>query len=363
MVLKQFGAMFKARTMEFLRDRGTFFWNLLFPFIVVFGFAFAFSGSGEGQFKVGTIGQAPEPMSFLELPQIQFIPYSSESSGPAGTTGKEAVLEKLRRHELDMVIDFDSRSFAINRESQKGPVLKLLFEGQRALQDARAVSGSATSGPVFASGTGGFTEVQITGQAIKYSDWVLLGVIGMNMMFSCLFGVGFVLVRYRKNGVLKRMKATPVSALNFVSAQAASRLIIAVATSVLVFAGAYLALRFMMLGSWLNLLVLTVLTALCLIALGLVFASRMKSEELAGGLLNVVTFPMILMSGVFYSLEGAPVFVQNIAKIFPLTHFLDAGRKIMLEGADFLQVLPSFLYLIGLTLVLLLLSAFLFKWE
>ncbi|MCK7471115.1 MAG: ABC transporter permease [Desulfomicrobium escambiense] len=74
------------------------------------------------------------------------------------------------------------------------------------------------------------------------------GVIGMNMMFSSLFGVGYVIVRYRKNGVLKRLKATPVHALNFVAAQAASRLVIVLLTSVFVFAGTNLLLRFMMRG-------------------------------------------------------------------------------------------------------------------
>ena len=344
--------------MEFLRDRATFFWNLLFPLILVFGFSLAFSGSGEAQFKVATIGTAPESLNFMNVEQIQFIPYDERTEGPAGLTGREAVLEKLRRHELDMVLDFNTGSYAINTESQQGPVLKLLFEGQLASQ-----AGSQSSVPNASIDGLQFVQEEVSGEPIRYVDWLVPGVIGMNMMFSCLFGVGFVLVRYRKNGVLKRLKATPVSALNFVSAQAISRLLIVVITSVIVFGGTNLVLRFLMLGSWVNLLFLTALTALCMISLGLLFASRMKSEEMASGMLNLVTFPMIILSGVFFSLEGTPEFLQNFAKIFPLTHFLDAGRRIMLEGASFLQVLPNYLYLGGLTAVFLVASAALFKWE
>jgi hypothetical protein len=147
----------------------------------------------------------------------------------------------------------------------------------------------------------------------------------MNMMFSCLFGVGFVLVRYRKNGVLKRMKATPVSPLNFVSAQAVSRLMIVLITSVVVFSGTNLFLRFVMKGSWLNLLLLTALSIMCMIALGLVFASRIKSEELASGLLNLVTFPMLILSGVFFSLGKRAALRGHRRKDFPADPFHRRG--------------------------------------
>ncbi len=189
------------------------------------------------------------------------------------------------------------------------------------------------------------------------------GIIGMNMMFSCLFGIGFVLVRYRKNGVLKRFKATPVSAINFVSAQAASRLLIVIITSVLVFAGTNAFLGFTMNGSYLNLLLVTTLAIVSMISIGLVFASRLKSEELASGLMNLVTFPMLILSGVFFSLEGTPQILQSVAQILPLTHFVDAARAIMLDGAGFLEVAPNMLYLGVISVVLLFVSSLMFRWE
>jgi ABC-2 type transport system permease protein len=332
--MKKFNAIVKARTMEFVRDRGTFFWNLLFPVLLVFGFAFAFSGDNQTFFKVGLIGQTTETPEFLSLDELEYINYTED---------KESVLDKLRQHQLDIVIDLDESSYYINEEAASAGLVRRLLN----------------TDPWGA----GLSERQVSGEAIRYVDWFVPGVIGMNMMFSCLFGVGFVIVRYRKNGVLKRLKATPVSALSFISAQAVSRLVIVLITSVFVFIGTNFFLGFVMKGSFLNLLLVALLGVLCLISMGLVFASRIKSEELASGLINLFTFPMMLLSGIFFSLEGTPAIVQNISKIFPLTHFVDAARNIMLEGAGLLEILPNLTVLAALTGFFLLLSSMMFRWE
>jgi len=341
MIIKQFGAIFKARTMEYVRDRGTFYWSLLFPVFLVLGLAFAFSGGDEKLFKVGVVG-APDPsVGLLGMEQVQVVPYPDAA----------AALERLARHQIDFMIDFNSASFAINSESSKGRLVRDLFVAQQAAAESSAPGGRA------------FSEAVVTGKATRYVDWLVPGVIGMNMMFSSLFGVGFVIVRYRKNGVLKRFKATPVSALNFVSAQAASRLVIVLAMSIIVYAGTNALLGFMMRGSYLNLLLLTVLGILCMISLGLVFASRMRSEEMANGVLNLVTFPMLALSGVFFSLEGSPAILRTVSRAFPLTHFIEAARKIMLDGAGLAEIAPNLAVLGALTIVFLAAGSALFKWE
>lgn len=347
--MKQFYAMVYARTMEFVRDRGTFFWNLLFPIFLVLGFAFAFSGNGNALFKVGTFGApatmatapaAPAgPASFMGIEQAQFIPYDGTSPDASLTVA----LDKLRRHELDMVVDFPSQSYWLNALGKNTSLLRRLF-----LADP---------------GMAGFKEATVTGKPIRYVDWVVPGVIAMNIMMSCLFGVGFVIVRYRKNGVLKRLKATPVSALGFVSAQALSRFMIVLLTSIVVFAGTNAFLHFRMAGSWGTLLLVASLGIVSMLALGLVFAARLKSEELVNGLMNLATFPMLALSGVFFSLEGSPKLLRVLADPLPLTQVLRAARKVMLEGAGLVQIGPELLYLVAFSAVALGVSALLFKWE
>jgi ABC-2 type transport system permease protein len=350
--MKKFLAVFKARTMEFVRDRGTFFWNLIFPVLLVIGFSFAFNGEGESLFKVGILG-APEQTEsssldpvrdFLSIPQIEFIYYPEDD--------RQELLGKLRGHQLDMILDAGEREYYINDQSTGGPVLRRLFLGQNRLDDTLPPSSFQA-----------FSEQSVQGDAVRYVDWLVPGVLGMNMMFSCIFGVGFVLVRYRKNGVLKRLKATPVGALNFLSAQALSRLVIVIITSAVVYLGTNFFLDFRMEGSYLDLLLLFVLAIFSMISLGLIFAARLKSEELTSGLMNLILMPMLIFSGVFFSLEGTPEILQNIALIFPLTHFLQGARAIMIEGQGLLEILPNILALAGTSVLFLLISAFTFKWE
>jgi ABC-type multidrug transport system permease subunit len=273
------------------------------------------------------------------MDQMQIIPYDDA----------EKAVKKLERHQVDLLVDLSKKEFMINELSSKGRLLRDLFVSQQ---------NDALIAPTTA-----FSQQTITGKAVRYVDWLVPGIIGLNMVFSSLFGVGFVLVRYRKNGVLKRLKATPVNALNFVTAQAVSRLIIVFLTSVVVYAGANIFLNFMMIGSYFDLILLTLLTIFCMIALGLVVAARMRSEEFASGILNIVTMPMMALSGVFFSLEGSPAILKTAAAIFPLTHFVDGARAIMMDGAGLLQILPNLLYLAITTVVFLVVSAALFKWE
>lgn len=331
--MNKFTAIVYARTMEFIRDRGTFFWNLLFPIVLVIGFSIAFSGNDETLFKVGILGDdSSMNETFLEMSVIETIPYDTEI---------EESLEKLRRHQIDMIVDFDSKVFYLNEESSSAELLRTLSVADLA----------------------GYEEEKVIGKAIRYVDWLVPGVIGMNMLFSCMFGVGFVIVRYRKNGVLKRMKATPVSPFTFITAQMASRFIIVLLTSIAVFSGTNIFLHFVVNGSYLLLILITALSILCMISFGLIFASRLKSEELASGLMNLLTFPMIIFSGVFFSLEGTPQFIQTASKVFPLTHFIEASRAVMIDGAGFVQILPNLIVLAGMTLLFLLVSSVLFKWE
>jgi ABC-2 type transport system permease protein len=331
--MKKFTSIVYARTMEFIRDKGTFYWNLLFPIVLVVGFSFAFSGNNDAIFKIGVIGDnSGKSISFLELSSIELINYDS---------GKQEVLEKIRRHQIDMLIDFDENIYYLNNEASASELLRILGAGE----------------------LNNFSEREISGEPIRYVDWLVPGVIGMNMLFSCMFGVGFVIVRYRKNGVLKRMKATPVSPFVFISGQMVSRFLIVLLTSILVFAGTNLFLHFVVNGSYFLLILITVLAILCMISFGLIFAARLKSEELASGLMNLITFPMIIFSGVFFSLEGTPKIMQTASRFFPLTHFIEASRAVMIDGAGIIQILPNLLILGGMTLAFLLTASFFFRWE
>jgi len=343
---RRFYAVLVARNREFIRDRAALGWNILFPVLIVAGFAFAFSGKPPDQYKVGVytasqdpaamLDQAARHQPFFRTEYIQFIPL----------TNLATAITKVERHQLDMLYDLDRQRYWINSQSAKGYLLERVLHG---------------AGPPAAGATP--SRETVSGREIRYVDWVISGVLGMNMMFSALFGVGYVIVRYRKNGVLKRLHATPLTALEFLAAQVVSRLWLILAITGGVYVGANLFIDFSMFGSYWNLLLVATLGAISMISLSLMVAARVRSEELAGGLLNVLSWPMMFLSEVWFSLEGAHPLMRQLAEIFPLTHVTSAARAIMLDGAGLWDITPQLATLALMSLVFLVLGSRLFRWQ
>lgn len=329
--MKTFLALFHARNKEFFRDRASLTWALLLPILIIVSVAVAFSGRGQVLF---TIGVAPG----TDIPEVLAKPYirAVEQSNWARAE------TKLRHHQLDLLLrgDADNWQYWINQEAAKGEALAAMLAQANMSAQQQSVSG----------------------RAVRYIDWALPGILGMNIMFGALFGVGYVLVRYRKMGILKRLQATPISPVSFLSAQLASRLWIVLAISALIVLGCYFTVDFLMLGSYWLLALIGLVGALPMIALGLLVASRTDNEELAGGLLNVASYPMLLLSEVWFSLEGAPAWMQQLANCLPLTHMLQAARAVMLEGAQLAEVSHHLWILAAMGALILALAAFIFRW-
>ena len=329
-------ALWHARNLEFVRDRASLSWNIAFPLLLVLGLSLAFSQGQPDQYRVGlitaTTAQQPNVFSdFSQLKHIEFVTYPQT----------EQALTKLRQHQLDLVIAPGLQRYWLNPQSAKGYLLEIILKSQ-------------VKQPI---------EMQeVSGQAISYVDWVLPGIIGMNMMFSGLFGIGFVIVRYRKNGVLKRLKATPLSASEFIFSQILSRMFIQLLTSMLIALACVELLGLKMNGSYFDLFVLMLCGSMALISVGLMMASKCKSEEFAGGLLNMVSWPMMFLSGVWFSLDSAHPILQLVANFVPLTHLVSGMRDIMLNGANVMELLPNIFSLLAMMLFCTAISARLFSW-
>ena len=331
-------AIFQGRNREFLRDRSTLAWNLLLPVVLMFGLSFALGGD-RNAYTVGVLQDSDtiveEQHPLLGMRYIKFVPVND----------KDDALLKVSRHQLDLLVEFgDAPRYWVNPDSAKGHFVELAL-----------LQAGTTAPPTI-------DKQQITGEAIRYVDWVLPGILGMNMMFSCMFGVGYVVVRYRKNGFLKRLQATPLSSFEFITAQVASRMVLIMSITVFVYAGTHLFLDTRMDGNFFTLFLVAVVGAISMISLGLVISARVTSEELAGGLLNLINWPMMLLSGVWFSLEGAGELAQKVAKLFPLTHVLTSARAVMLDGASLADVAPSLLALTALSALFIGIGAKVFRW-
>jgi ABC-type multidrug transport system permease subunit len=285
-------------------------------------------------FKVGVVTAHIDPQAdaFLRERYVQFVPEPDEATG----------LHKLTHQQIDLLLQLQPPlRYWVNTDSPKGYIVeKLLLAADPHAQ-----------------------RETVAGAGLRYVDWLFPGILGMNMMFSCLFGVGYVVVRYRKSGFLKRLHATPLSAFEFLGAQVLSRLALILFVTVILYVGISTIIGFHNAGSFILLLLVAILSALSMVALGLTIAARFSSEELVGGLLNILTWPMMLLSGIWFSLEGSPRWIQWVAHIFPLTHTLDAARAVMLDGAGLGAIAPHLLYLAVTAFGFLAFGAWSFRWR
>ncbi len=347
MSIRRTWVMFKARNAEFFRDRAAFGWNFLFPFLIVAGFGLIFGSDTREEYKIGlfpypsetvAVEQAPIPPGLKTARMLRFVGFQDFNTG----------IDTLRHHKIDLLVETGS---AENRywvtDGPRGYVAEKLFNAAIAPPDCRKVG----------------EKQEIAGTQIRYIDWLFPGILAMNMMFSALWGVGFVIVRYRKNGVLKRLKATPLTAFEYLSAQMLSRMFLLAFTLVIMWIGCDLFFDFNVQGSYIDIVIAYGIGGLSLCALGLVVAARGSSEEFASGVVNFLGWPMMFLSEVWFSLEGAPRWLKITAEAFPLTHMLRAVRAVMNDGAGLAIVWPELAILSAMTLVFLVAGSWMFSWN
>lgn len=339
MSIQRVFAIFWARLKEFYRDRASLGWAILFPLLMVFGFSFMFKGANKELAAVGVIAQSPSTLVELlkNRAPLRIVEFSSEADG----------LDRLTHHKIDLLISEKSQQYWLNSESPKSQIALGLWRSAIA-PDEQVAS---------------FSKQSIASRVTTYAEWAFPGILGMNVMFSALFGVGWVVVHYRKTKVLRRLKVTPLTAAEFLSAQILARLVIVALNTAFVFFACSQILKLQFNGS-IGLLVLSyLLGAMSLISIGVFVSARTASEELASGLINLLTWPMILLSEVWFSLEGLPKWVERAAMLMPLTHLNRAVRAILNDGADFSQVAHHFAYLFGVGAFFLVAGSLMFKWE
>jgi len=168
----------------------------------------------------------------------------------------------------------------------------------------------------------------------RYIDFLIPGLLGMNLMNSGMWGIGFALVEMRQRKLLKRFLATPMRRSDFLLALASSRLALMMIELALLLGFGVLAFQMRVMGSWVSILVISTVGALSFGGLGLLTASRAQKIETVSGLINVVMMPMWMFSGVFFSYDRFPAIIQPLIKVLPLTALNDALRATILGGAS-----------------------------
>src|SRR5580700_2008525 len=305
-----------VRFLEFMREPEALFWVFAFPVLLAAGLGIAFRNRPADVLKIAAatpeLAQSLRQEKLLDVQQLD-----SEAAEEALRTGKVALLAAP-----------GSPGTVVYRYDDTNP------EGRAAhmLADRAIQRAAGRVDPVSTS------DQLMREPGSRYIDFLIPGLLGMNLMGSAIWSMGFAIVDSRRKNLLKRLVASPMPRPYYLLSFLLSRIVLLVVeVGVLVGFGALL-FHVPVRGSLLDLAVLCILGSFSFSALGLLIASRAKTIEAASGLMNVVMMPMWIASGVFFSAQRFPDFIQPVIKALPLTAAIDALRMNMLQGAGLAPV-------------------------
>jgi ABC-type multidrug transport system permease subunit len=329
------------RFREFTREKEALFWAFVFPILMAVGLGIAFRNRPADVLNIGAVtSQLVQALRAEKLLHVQ--EYSPDAGAAALRNGKVALL--AAPGEGGRVV------YSYDETNPEGRTARMLADG--AIQRA-----SGRKDPV------GTTESLIREPGSRYIDFLLPGLLGLNLMGNSVWGIGFGIVDARRKKLMKRLVATPMPRHYYLLSFMFSRLVLLAVEVVLIVGFGALVFGTPVRGSVLTLAVLCLLASMSFAALGLLIASRVRTIEAASGIMNLVLMPMWILSGVFFSSQRFPDAVQPVIKALPLTAAIDAFRANMLQGVNFAGTLPE-IGILGGWLVACFVSALaLFRWK
>ncbi len=332
-----------ARLRLFVREPEALFWTFIFPVLMSVAMAVAFPGGGGARVLVGvspgtastTLGRTLAAIDGVVVKEI----------APADE------LRSLREGDVHLMVGEGTppiyRYDASRDESRLA----------RAVVDDALKRAAGRQDPWTASES----RVQVAGS--RYVDWLIPGLIGMSIMGTGMWGLGFSIVQARMQHLLKRLMASPMRKTDYLGAQLLARLVFLAPEVIVPLGFGVWVLGMPFNGSWLALMVVSMTGAAAFGALGLLAASRARTIEAISGVLNVMMLPMWVLSGVFFSAANFPEVAQPLIKALPLTALVNALRAVVLDGSSIGSQTPQLTILLAWTVVPFGLALKLFKWR
>ena len=351
-----------ARIKEMQREPEVIFWVFLFPLLLAVGLGIAFR-SRPASIPSVAIAAGPGADSVLQMAN------SAPQSLRAQIVPEAEGLNGLRLGRYDVVIIPTER--LEKGASAADSVGDSNFAGgvQYRYDPARpeSVVAHAVTDDVLQAAAGRKNPLSTSAQAssepgARYIDFLIPGLLGMNLMNSGMWGVGFALVESRQRKLLKRYVATPMRRSDFLLALTSSRLVLMIAELALLLGIGMFVFHMRVIGSWLTIFLLAALGSAAFAGLGLLTASRAQKIETVSGLINLVMMPMWVLSGVFFSYERFPAAVRPLIRALPLTALNDALRATILEGAPLAAQAGRLGVLVAWTIVSFVLALSWFRW-
>lgn len=331
---------------SFFREPAILFWAVFFPIIMAWVLGIAFSNKGESLRTVYVVGESAIPEKITgekvlgrETGNVYRIRFQKASEPEAIKAIKRGLITLFIKVKDDSIIyNFDP----LNAEAQ---LTHLILE--------RSIAGinpeNTSIDPLQTHGT-------------RYIDFLIPGMIALGIMNACIWGIGWSLIESRMKKLLRRMVATPLKKTVFFTSHMITRVILGTFETILLILFSYLYFGTRITGSIPAFIAVFLAGIFAFAGIAILMASRTSKTEVANGLVNAVTLPMMILSGIFFNYHNFPDWAIPIIQALPLTLLADSIRSIFIEGAGFIEVLRPILILCAIGLVTFAAGLRAFKW-
>jgi len=360
--MKAFRRLLVASFKQFLRDRTALFFTFAFPVLFMVIFGFVFGNAEDVSYDIGLVNNDDSALGVQVSQAIQEVSIFKVTEGQI-----DEMLAELKDGDLRAVIEIPA-DLGSSVSSGVPADLKLYYDPSETSstqiilsvvsQLVGQINQQVTNQPPLLA----LSVQSVASHNLRTIDYLVPGILAMSIMILGLFG-SLTLVEWREKKVLKRFAATPLRRSTIVSSQVAYRLVLALVQTAIIIAIASLAFDVQMVGSWLLLIGLVLLGTLAFVTLGYLAVSRARTVEGAMPIVQILQFPMLFLSGIFFPVEFMPDFMRPIVTAIPVTYLGDALRQVMVDATPLHSMTTDLAVLAAWFVGCLLLATRLFRWE
>jgi ABC-2 type transport system permease protein len=349
----------------YFRNVTAVFFTLFIPVLLIGIFGLLNTGNTSGNIHLGLTNYSKAPLSGSFIDAVKKVDaFKIDEMSEADAT------DKLGKGKLDLqvIIPEDFGTVAASGQPVSSKVVAHFNEGNPGTgQTAGLILGQIASG-INAGITHSPQIIGVDTTGVKtnnlgYLDFLVPGIMAMSIMQLGIFSVAFGFISYKTSGALRRLQATPTHPLNFIVAQSVARLIIGVLQVCLLLLLGMAFFHLHLIGSVFDLLIVATLGTIVFLAFGFGIAGWAKEENQAAPVANLISFPMLFLSGVFFPRDGFPAWLHRVTDFFPLTYLSDAMHQIANQGANLWTVRTDILGLLVWGIVAFAIAVRLFNWE
>ncbi|HEX79447.1 MAG TPA: ABC transporter permease [Dehalococcoidia bacterium] len=360
--MKPFLKLLIADLKQFFRDRTALFFTFAFPIFFIFIFGWVFSGAGDMSYKIGLTNNDETSVGDSISQMLHQIPIFEIIEGE-----QDAQMEELEQGDLKAVIVVPA-DIASSIGSGEPSEITVYYDPTQTTsaqiiipvlrQAVDEINRQLTQQPLLLR----LSEESIQVHDLRDIDYLVPGILAMSVLFLGLFG-SLTLVERREKKILKRFGATPLRRSTMVFSQVVYRMILALVQTLIIIAIAYFVFGVQMVGNWFVLLGVVLLGTLTFIAIGYFAVSRARTTEGAMPIIQLIQFPMLFLSGIFFPVDLMPDFMRPVMDALPLTYLGDAFRQVMVEATPLYPLWIDIAVLGGWLVVSMILAIKLFRWE